>query len=226
MWKLRKILSEIIISKPDILQFAKDGKYEECWIIPLTQSKPSGKKIKDYLQKDKFKTLIVEYIWNSCDDSHRFVLTLFLDKKCQLQDPKKFINISLDLFYDYQDFKTFIQVIDNKIIRREYLLNNPVDSIGIGIFNHWFSVGPAELWSKGDKYNIDIIKSKILAHPEIEKTTLNYQGLVFRFNTDGNLNGPFYGIKTPCCNKIGNKWTVDFKKIDYWIKLMLNVQKS
>lgn len=223
MKNLKEILSSVITSSPDVIQFAKDRKYEESWIISLTQLRPSEKDVEAYLQKDKFETVIVEYIWNSKDDNNRFVLTLFLDNKCQLQDAKKFINISLGLFYNYQDFKTFIQVIDSKIIGKEYLLSNPVDSINISVFNYWLSVGPAELWKKGDGYDIRTIKSKIKARPEIEKTNLNYQGLLFRFNINGNLNGPYYGIKTPCCNKRENEWIVDFEKIDYWIKLILKI---
>src|SRR3989339_246681 len=173
MNQLKKVLGEIIVSKPDILQFAKDRKFEESWIIPLSKPRPSGKDISAYLQKDTFQTIIVEYVWNSSDDDNRFVLTLFLDQQCKLKDSKEFVDISLDLFYDYEDFESFIQIIDDKIIGKEYLLN--------------------------------------------------YQGLFFRFNVDGKSNGPYYGIKTPCCNKVGEKWTIDYKKIDYWTKLMLEL---
>lgn len=223
MKNLKEKLSKIIISKPDVIQFAKDRKYEEAWIINLSKLRPSERQIKKYLNKEKFETIIVEYIWNSRDNDNRFVLTLFLDKKCKLQNPKEFMNIDLDLFYDYRDFSSFIKMIDDKIIGQEYLLMNSVDSINLSIFNYWLSVGPVELWNRGEVYNFDEIKSKINSRPEIEKTKLNYQGLLFRFNVDGNLNGPYYGIKTPCCNKVEDKWIIDFKKIDYWIKLMLNI---
>lgn len=223
MKNLKEILLDTITSKPDVIQFAKDRKYENSWFILSTESRPTEKIIDKYLQSEKFDTLIVEYIWNSKDDDKRFVLTLFLDEKCRLQDPEQFINISLDLFYGYQNLKAFIQMINNKVIGRDYLFTSPADSVNISIFNHWLSVGPIELWNKGDIYNIEKIILKIRSRPDIEKTSLNYQGLLFRFNTNGDLNGPYYGIKTPCCNKIENEWVLDFKKIDYWIKLILGL---
>lgn len=223
MTNLRYKLNEKIKSNPDIIQFAKDRRYEESWIIPINHSRPTEKEINDYLQKEKFEIIIVEYIWNSQDDNNRFVLTLFLDKKCKLQNSKEFINISLNLFYNYQDFNTFIQTIDKKIIGKEYLLVNNVDSVNLSVFNYWLSVGPVELWDKDGEYIFKDIKSKIISRPEIEKTKLNYQGLLFRFNINGNFDGPYYGIKTPCCDKKENQWIINYEKIDYWIKLMLGL---
>lgn len=223
MDNLKKILSKVVTGRPDVLQFAKDRKYEESWIIPLSQPKPTEKEIDNYLQRDVFKTIIVEYIWNSQDNDNRFVLTLFLDDKCNLTDPREFMHIALRLFYEYPNFPSFIQRINNEIIGRDYLLNNSVDSINLSVFNHWLSVGPVDLWEKGNEYNFEKIKSKIQARPEIEKTKLNYQGLLFRFNVKGNLNGPYYGIKTPCCNKSGDEWIIDFNKVDRWIRHMLEL---
>ncbi len=102
-------------------------------------------------------------------------------------------------------------------------MNTAVDSINLSVFNHWLSVGPVELWEKGNSYNLEEIQAKIKSRPEIEITSLNYQGLLFRFNIKGALNGPFYGIKTPCCNKVGDEWIIDYKKTNYWIKLMLGL---
>lgn len=223
MIKLRLELSQIITSKPDSIQFAKDRKFEEAWIIPLNQSRPSSEEVADYLHKDKFKTLIVEYVWRSDDDDNRFVLTLFLDDKCQLKNHEEFMKICLDLFYEYPGFENFIKTINDKIIGKDYLLNEPVDSVNMSVFNHWLSVGPVDLWNKGETYDFEKIKSKILSRPDIERSSLNYQGLFFRFNVSGNLNGPYYGIKTPCCNKVGKHWVTDYKKVNYWIKLMLGL---
>ncbi len=223
MQNLKSLLSEVITAKPDVIQFAKDRKYEDAWIISVASARPTVDEIAVYLNKEAFEILIVEYIWNSTDDDKRFVLTLFLDKSCRLQDPEQFIKITLDLFYGYHSFKSCIETIDSQVIGSEYLLNTPVESVNSSVFNYWLSVGPEELWKKGEQYSTEAVKSKLLARPEILKTNLNYQGLLFRFNVDGNLNGPYYGIKTPCCNKIGDDWVMDFQKVGYWMNLLLGV---
>ncbi len=223
MKKLKETLDKVITTKPEIIQFAKDRKFEEAWILSIDQDRPSENAISEYLQKEKFEVIIVEYIWHPEDDDKRVVITIFLDKKCLLKDPKIFMHISLDLFYNYPRFYVFIDIINDKIIGKDYLLNTPVDSINIGVFNHWFSVGPVDLWSKGDSYSLKTITVKIKARANVNKSTLNFQGLFFRFNVKGNLDGPYYGIKTPCCTKVQNDWIVDLQKVDYWMKVMLGL---
>jgi len=61
----------------------------------------------------------------------------------------------------------------------------------------------------------------IKARPDIYKTKLNYQGLQFRFNLNKNQPGPYYGFKTPCCNKSDDVWIINFDTIDYWINQLL-----
>lgn len=221
MKNLKTTLAKVITSKPDVIQFAKDRKYEEAWILNLADSKPSVSQIEQYLTKEKFEVIIVEYIWNSKNDDNRFVLTLFLDQHCQLKNPKEFVNLSLDLFYHYSDFSSFIDRVDNTIIGSECLLLYPVDSVNMSVFNYWLSVGPVELWQKGETYQYAEMISKIALRPDVQTTNLNYQGLLFRFNPDKTVARPYYGIKTPCCSKVGNNWVIDFKKVDYWMKLML-----
>lgn len=218
---LKETLSAIITGKPDTIQFAKDRKYEQSWIIPRSKNRPSGQEISDYLGRETFKLLIVEYIWNSQDDARRFVLTVFLDKTCALRNPQTFITTCLELFYDYTNFTAFIDLFDNKIIGRSYLFTVPIEIVNMSIFNHWLSVGPVELWQTGDVYNQELVAGKISSRPEIEKTTLNYQGLFFRFNVSGKYAGPHFGLKTPCCRKENGAWVVDYKMVDYWLRLML-----
>lgn len=219
---LKDTLAKIITTKPDTLQFAKDRKFEEAWIIPASQPRPSIQEIDSYLQKEEFQTVIVEYMWNSKNDNERFILTLFLDKNCILKDPKKFINLNLDNFYGYTDFSNLINFFDKQIVGHPYVLTNLPDSVNLSVFNYWLSVGPIELWTKGEKYNKEIVIKRIKSRPEIEKTKLNYQGLFFRFNVDNKQGGPYYGIKTPCCKKIGNSWVINFDLVNYWMKLFLS----
>ncbi len=218
---LLDILSKNISSAPDIIQFTKDRKFEEAWIISLKKPKPSSEQIDKYLSREKFSLLIVEYIWNSDDNNSRFVFTFFLDKKCKLQNPKEFINICLNLFFKYKNFKEFISQLDTDVVGKDYLFLNPVESVNIGIFNHWFSVGPLDLWNKGQIYHPESIVAKIKSRPEIERSKLNYQGLFFRFNVSGIYNGPYYGLKTPCCTKENSAWVVNFDKINYWMNALL-----
>lgn len=219
---LRNKLIKIISGKPDTLQFAKDRKFEEAWTISISQSRPSTQEIDNYLQKEEFQTVIVEYMWNSNSDNERFILTLFLDKNCVLKDPKEFINLNLDNFYSYTDFLSLINFFDEQIVGHPYVLTNIPDSVNLSVFNYWLSVGPVELWTKGEKYNKETVIQRIKSRPEIEKTKLNYQGLFFRFNVDNKQSGPYYGIKTPCCRKIGDSWLIDLNTVDYWIKIFLS----
>ena len=218
---LKERLAKFITTSPDIVQFAKDKKYEEAWIIKSSAARPSTEECMKYLNKEKFELLIVEYVWNSQDDDKRFVLTLFQDKRAKMRDPQEFVKTSLDLFYKKLDFSTLMNTLDAEVIGKTYLLQNPVDAVTIGIFNYWFSTGPIDLWKAGDTFSEQMIRQKITARPDIEETRLNFQGLLFRFNVDGRYDGPFYGFKTPCCRKNGDSWIVDFPTIFRWMKFML-----
>ena len=104
---------------------------------------------KRYIDREKFEVLIVEYVWNSEDDDKRFVLTLFQDKHVKMRKPDEFVKTCLDLFYDKVDFLTLLNKLDAEVIGKQYLLQNPVDAVSIGIFNYWFSAGPVDLWKIG-----------------------------------------------------------------------------
>jgi hypothetical protein len=206
---------------PDTLQFAKDRKYEESWIIYRNESRPTNEEIGSYIHRDDYDLIIVEYIWNLKDDDNRFVLTVFYDEKCRLKDSAQFVSYNLDIFYQYTDFRNFINEFNDKIIGHDFLFQHSIEGVTIGIFNHWFSFGPLDLWGKGQPYEQNTIENLINSRTEIKESSLNYQGLFFRFNFDGNQPGPYYGIKTPCCTKIDNKWVVDFDKVHYWMSNLI-----
>jgi len=219
---LKERLAPFITTAPDIVQFAKDRKFEEAWIISRSAPRPSDEDCREYLQKEKFELLIVEYVWNSGEDDRRFVLTLLQDKHVKMRDPEQFLKTSIDLFYKKLDFMSLMNALDAEVIGKEYLLQQPVDAVTIGIFNYWFSAGPIDLWKTGENYSEETIREKITARPEIQKTRLNFQGLFFKFNADGRFNGPYYGLKTPCCKKDGNLWAVDFPTTFRWMRFMLS----
>ena len=218
---IKEKLAQIITTSPDVVQFSKDRKYEEAWIIKSSSARPLADEWKRYLDEEKFEVLIVEFVWNSEDDDKRFVLTLFQDKRVKMRKPEEFVKICLDLFYNKADFLTLMNKLDAEVIGKQYLLQNQVDAVSIGIFNYWFSAGPVDLWKIGDNYSEEMIRQKITARPDIEKTGRNFQGLLFKFNVDGKYDGPYYGFKTPCCKKDGDFWVVDFPKMFHWMNFML-----
>jgi hypothetical protein len=75
-YMLKEKLARIITTSPDVVQFSKDRKYEEAWIIKSSSARPLADEWKRYIDRD-IDMLIVEYVWNSEDDDKRFVLTLF-----------------------------------------------------------------------------------------------------------------------------------------------------
>jgi hypothetical protein len=221
MPQILDILAPHLRNPPDTLQFAKDRKYEESWIISRNQSRPTNEEIASYVNCDEYVFLIVEYIWNSKDDDKRFVLTVFLDEKCKLKDPVQFVSCNLDMFSQYTDFEIFVKEFNDKIIGHDYLFQHSIEAVSIGIFNHWLSVGPLDLWEKDQPKEKNIIEKLINSRTEIKESLFNYQGLFFRFNFDENQVGPYYGIKSPCCTKNNNKWVVDINKVHYWMSRLI-----
>lgn len=217
---LKDLLSKEIKTKPDTIQFAKDRKYEEAWIIKRYEKASSVEEIEQYLE-DNYETLIVEYIWNSDKCDSLFVLTIFLDDTCKIKDHCTFIKKCLDFFYTYTSFLNFIHKYDSEIIGNEFLLTTEIEGVRLGVFNYWLSVGPIELWNKGEKKDLDSIILKIQSRPEVERSRLNFQGLLFTFNSSKNANGPFHGLKTPCCSKDKDTWIVDENKVRYWVNRLI-----
>lgn len=217
---LKNLLSKEIKTKPDTIQFAKDRKYEEAWIIKRYEQIPSDLEIERYIEDD-YETLIVEYIWNSDKYDSLFVLTIFLDDTCKIKNHFLFIRKCLEYFYSYENFDAFVSQYDSEVIGREFLLKTEIEGIRIGVFNHWLSVGPIELWNKGEKKDLDSIILKIQSRPEVERSQLNFQGLLFTFNSSKNANGPFHGLKTPCCSKDKDTWIVDENKVRYWVNRLI-----
>jgi hypothetical protein len=146
---LKERLARFITSPPDVVQFAKDKKYEEAWIIKSSSAKPSADDWKRYIDREKFDVLIVQYVWNLEDNDNRFVLTLFQDKRVKMRNPEEFVKTCLDLFSSKPDFLTLMNTLDGEVIGKPYLLQNRADEATIGIFNYWFSIGPGRPLEKG-----------------------------------------------------------------------------
>jgi len=61
---------------PDKIQFAVDGKYENAWVIDINDPRPTEEQLQDYLIKEEFSELVVEYIWRSSDGENANVVTI------------------------------------------------------------------------------------------------------------------------------------------------------
>ena len=219
---IKSILAKNISSIPDTIQFGKDRKWEEAWIVKRNEQKVIKNQIADYLSS-QFTLLTVEFIWNSDHLDELFVLSIFLNHECKITNHQDFIQICLELFYEYKDFDGLIENYESEIIGFTNLFENPVEAVTLGIFNHWLSVGPVDLWNNGEELNIEDVSKRIKDRPEVERSKLNFQGLLFMFNFSHDYKGPAHGIKTPCCVKKGDEWVIDLRKIEYWMRSLISL---
>ena len=214
-------LDSNISNSAGIIQFAKDGKYEEAMILSLNDERPSVEFIENYCSDPNYKQLIVEFVWNPDTDSERYVFTLVQDKNCAEQDRSIFVQTSLNIFYSKFNFKQLIQALDKMVVGAPLLLKSEIQRVRLGIFNHWFSTGPIEMWQKGEIFNENIVREKVSNRPDILQTKLNFQGLAFIFNFDGSESVPYHVLKTPTCFQDGDLWKVDVDLVLRTMKLLL-----
>jgi hypothetical protein len=219
--QIQKQINQEIKSPAQTIQFAKDGKYEKAWIIDSKDNRPNQSDIESYISREAFEKLIVEYIWNPNDDAGRFVLTVIQDETCELKDHEAFINSNLDILHDKRDFLTTVQAINSRIIGKDFLLESPAELVRLGVFNHWFSVGPIDLWKRGEILDKQVVEERINSRPEVKNSSLNFQGLAFIYNFDGKLPGPYHVLKTPCSRKDGKNWVVDNELVFEWMKKLV-----
>jgi len=217
----QEVLEKYIKTAPDTIQFAKDRKYEEAWIINKVDSHPTQQDIVTYLD-DEYETLIVEYMWNSDDTDNVFVLTVFNDKDHDLVSDKAFIETTLQLFYKYKDFPSFISEYDRKIVGKPYLFRQPIEEVNISIFNHWLSVGPESLYlPSSEVYSKELVREKLNNRPDLLKTELNFPALLFRMNFSADVSGPAYGFKPPVSTYEKGSWAIDVERLLFWIETFI-----
>ncbi len=198
---------------PDKIQFAIDGKYENAWVIDINDPRPTEDQLQDYLIKEEFSELVVEYIWRSTDGENANVVTIGKNDNLLAKNSADFMKLTLDVFYDYGNFDDFVNYIDRKVIGFDFLFKAPLDAIRVGVLNHWFSVGPVDLWRRGEVFpTLDAIKTKVATNPRLSPTSLNYQAVAFIFNLDRKLRGPYHVIKTSAAKKTNSGWEVDYEK--------------
>lgn len=211
-------MKNLITGKPDKIQFAKDGKYEEAWVIDINDPRPEDKDFQEYLDRETFNDLIVEFLWRSRDGENLNVITLMHNENLKASSHLDFMNLSLRTLHEYVNFEWFTRFINSEIIGFDFFLKAPLDIVRVGVMNHWFSVGPVDLWKKGDPIpDMETVKTKIAANPKLNPTVLNYQALAFLFNADKKLAGPFHVIKAPCAKLNGESWEMDYEKTQKYL---------
>lgn len=214
----------IIQGAPDKIQFAKDGKYENAWVTRINDGRPTDEEIQGYLEREDFEDLIVEYLWRSHDGENANVVTLFHNDNLLVENRFDFMNLAFDAFYEYRNFGDYVNFIDKRVIGFDFLFKVPVDIVRAGVLNHWFSVGPVDLWRRGEAVpDAETIKQKIAANPNLTPSQLNFQSLAFIFNFDKKLRGPYHVIKAPISRKTEKGWEIDMEKtaeqIKNWLKI-------
>lgn len=221
-------LDKKITTNPIFFQIAKDNKWEECWTIDLKNPIPSVKEILDFLSKDSYSFLAVEYQWNQPEGS--YVLHIGYSKCMKIKSHENFITQMLSLAYNYKNFAQLIEQVNREIIGREYLFKQELELVRVGIFNHWFSSNPVDIWKTGDSRKVDLEKLKkiFIGHENLIQTNLNFQAMVLAYSYDFETMkfGVRHGIKVPSAKKIGENWHIDFELMLKFLKELENFKIS
>jgi len=213
-------ITRYISGQPLTIQVAKDGNWEDCWLIDLKVHIPKEQEIEKYLTAKSFHNLALEVVFPK-----QFIFGLIFRKGLQVTSPKGFIINLIQLALTFQDFKSFCQDLEQHVLGFPGLFTGDPDLIRIGVVNHWFSVGPVLVWEKGDPKTIaqSSITVKLSSQPKVLKTKLNYQGLSFIYATqDARL--PYHWIKSPCSQKEGLLWVLDMEQIKQYLGDWVNIK--
>lgn len=195
---------EQIKSAPVQLQIAKDGKWEECWMIELDRL-PSQVDIEGYLTKEKYTDLAIEIVWEG-----HYILGVEYAPHL-LVTPAVFLERIMVDAQRCTDFGELIGELNTALTGQEFLLTGEPDLIRVGVVNHWFSVGPMQVWRKGEAKTMTMqqLEQIISTKPEVESTKLNYQGMSFIFNLESTPPGTCHWIKSPCSKQENGVWKLD-----------------
>ena len=208
---LQKV-SRFISSRPALIQIAKNDVWENTWDIH-PEKLPNIDEINKYLTTDQTAKIGIEIVFSQPEGI--YILGLVHNHHLLTPTSMSFLQAVLSEIQTYSDFSTFINNLDLKLVGERYLLQNPLDLIRLGIVNHWFSVGPLQVWGKGNSKTVNSgdITKLLISRPEIAASKLNYQGLSFIFNPREESPGLRHWIKSPCSNKVGDTWKVIPEKV-------------
>jgi hypothetical protein len=212
MPKTVEFISGTIDKKPYAIQIAKDGKWDSCLIIPLVKNKNILSEIQEFLKSNDHKSLSIEVLFTDKNGlTTIFGATHNENLHCDKQD---FITGVIKKAIDYKGFDSFILHLNNSLCDgKDVLLAGTPDLVRVGIVNHWFSVGPCQIWEKTKDKKLDTkkITASLDRMPEVTKTKLNFQGISFIFNQ--NEFSLYHWIKPQCGTMIDGRYTIDKERI-------------
>lgn len=203
-------VAKYITQKPFLIQVAKDNVWEDTWNIEPYIKTPDAKEIVEYLTSKPFETIAIEALFRDAEDKV-YILGLVFNDHLKIKSPEQFINCFVSAVSHFRDFKTFIGDLDNSLVGQKYLLEEELELVRIGIVNHWFSVGPCDIWKEGESMEMSInkLKERLQTKTEVIRTNLNYQGMAFLFNLEEKEPGLRHWVKSPCSKKVGEYWELD-----------------
>lgn len=211
-------ISKFITAPPEIIQIAKDGKWESCLIIDLRIHIPKEKDIDNFLSGPKYNSLAAELIFPG-----NFIWGMIFRKGLKVSSGKGFIIELIQFALSFSNFTTFCNDVETNLLGFTGLFKEEPDLIRIGIVNHWFSVGPLLVWEKGNDKELLVsdLNLKLKGKAEVAKSNLNYQRLSFIFATQ-DIKMPYHWMKSPCAKQDSKSWVVDIDQVGFFLKEWLD----
>lgn len=225
---MKNKLNKYITTNPTKFQIAKDNKWEECLIIDLSSPILKPEEIQNYLDKEEYSYLAIEYQWDQPEGA--YVLNIGHSDSILISDHTAFLSFLLNQSKNYTNFNNLISNIDSKLFAKEYLLTRAIDFIRVSIFNYWFPAGPVDIWKKGDpkELNLEKLKKLFAGHENLLETDINFQAAAIAFDYDyEKLDfGARHILKVPSAKKVNGKWILDFELMLKYFNELFNFRTN
>jgi hypothetical protein len=208
-----KFISTTIAAKPYAIQIAADNNWDSCLILPLGEKMDPYLSAQGFLRKGEHKVLSIEVLFTDKEG----LTTIFgatYNKNLNCGSEEVFLKSVINEAETFSSFRAFISHLDKALCGgKGVLLEGKPDLVRVGIVNHWFSVGPCQIWEKAKDKVID--KQKISAlldsRPEVAQTNLNFHGVSFIFNQ--NEFSFYHWIKPQCGTKHNGYYIINKEQI-------------
>ena len=205
-----KNINNYIVGKPFLINISKDDQWEKAWKINCNQSPPSDQEIEKCLN-EPFASLAIE-AWFNDKYNETTIFGIGYSQKFNSKNEKDFLRVIIKESFEYQNFIQFIDNL-NKILTGTdgfFFQTNP-DLIRVGVVDHWFSVGPCQIWEKSSPPTLSLteIKEKFKDKPALILTNLNFIGVAYVYKSESG----YYYIKPQCSTKQERTHLLDYQKI-------------